>query len=52
MRFSIIAALLLATAAAQSGGLRDSTLDRLTKVNRFAFGGIGYAGVISQGEKD
>jgi hypothetical protein len=52
MRLWIITALLLAAAAAQSGGSSDSTFERLAKVDRFAFGGIGYAGVISQGEKD
>jgi hypothetical protein len=52
MRLWIITALLLAAAAAQSGGSSDSTFERVAKVDRFAFGGIGYAGVISQGEKD
>jgi hypothetical protein len=52
MRLLILAAVLLGTAASQSGGPSDSTFERLAKVERFAFGGIGYAGVISQGEKD
>src|SRR5580704_6416248 len=52
MRLWIITALLLAAATAQSGGSSDSTFERLAKVDRFAFGGIGYAGVMSQGEKD
>jgi hypothetical protein len=30
----------------------DATFERLAKVERFAFGGVGYAGVISPGEKD
>jgi len=48
----LILAVLLGTATSQSGGPSDSTFERLAKVERFAFGGIGYAGVISQGEKD
>ena len=31
---------------------QDTVLDRLSKVERFAFGPTGYAGVISNGEKD
>jgi hypothetical protein len=30
----------------------DPTFDRLAKVDIFAFGGIGYAGMTSPGEKD
>ena len=30
----------------------DAVLSRLAHVNQFAFGGIGYAGVTSPGEKD
>jgi hypothetical protein len=30
----------------------DPVFERLAKVDRFAFGGIGVAGTISQGEKD
>jgi hypothetical protein len=30
----------------------DAVLDRLSKVERFAFGPTGYAGVTSEGEKD
>ena len=42
----------LMVAGAQAGEPRDPTFERLAKVEVFAFGGIGYAGVISQGEKD
>ena len=31
---------------------QDAVLDRLSKVEQFAFGPTGYAGVISEGEKD
>lgn len=31
---------------------QDTVLDRLSKVERFAFGRIGFAAVISSGEKD
>lgn len=30
----------------------DATLDRLATVHLFAFGGVGFANVVSQGEKD
>lgn len=30
----------------------DTVLDRLAKVERFSFGGVGFAGIISPGEKD
>ena len=30
----------------------DTVLERLAKVQLFAFGGVGYAGVMSSGEKD
>ena len=39
-------------ASAQAGEPVDATFERLAKVDRFSFGGIGYAGVTSQGEKD
>lgn len=47
-----MAVLLLLAATAQAGVAADSTIERLAKVDRFAFGGIGYAGTTSQGEKD
>jgi hypothetical protein len=37
---------------AHAGDSVDPVMDRLAKVGQFAFGGTGYAGVISQGEKD
>jgi len=37
---------------AHAGDSVDPVSDRLAKVDRFAFGGTGYAGVISSGEKD
>ncbi|MGA7684229.1 MAG: hypothetical protein WCA58_04380 [Terriglobales bacterium] len=46
--FLIVAIVSVASAQAFS----DATLDRLTKVEIFAFGPIGYAGITSQGEKD
>ena len=30
----------------------QSSVDRLAKVEHFAFGGVGFAGVMSEGEKD
>jgi hypothetical protein len=30
----------------------DATFERLAKVSTFAFGGVGFAGTISEGEKD
>jgi hypothetical protein len=52
MRLPIIALVLLAVGVARAGGPSDSVFERLAKVDRFAFGGVGYAGTISQGEKD
>jgi hypothetical protein len=52
MRLWIIAAVLLAAVIAQAGEPSDSTFERITKVDRFAFGGIGYGRITSQGEKD
>jgi hypothetical protein len=52
MRLWIILAVLLLAAIAQAGEPADSTIERLAKVDRFAFGGIGFAGITSQGEKD
>jgi hypothetical protein len=40
MKLSIIAAVLIATATVQAGEPSDSTFERITKVHRFAFGGI------------
>jgi hypothetical protein len=30
----------------------DPIVDRMAEVNLFAFGGVGFAGVISEGERD
>lgn len=43
---------LLFTAFAQAETPVDPVLDRLSKVGVFAFGGVGFAGVTSEGEKD
>ena len=51
MKSLLIVAMLLSAAIAQSGEPVDSTLERLATIDRFAFGGIGYAGTTSQGEK-
>ncbi len=52
MKLWIIAVLLLAVAVGQAESPSDSVLERLSKVEQFAFGGTGYSGVNSQGEKD
>lgn len=52
MRIWLIAGMFLAAAIAQVGQPVDSTFERLSKIDRFAFGPTGYAGVTSQGEKD
>jgi len=52
MRLWIFLAMLVLTASARAGEPTDRAVERLAKIDRFAFGGIGYAGVTSQGEKD
>jgi hypothetical protein len=52
MKPMVLAVLLALVSIAYAGDPVDPVLDRLAKVERFAFGGTGYAGVISQGEKD
>jgi hypothetical protein len=52
MRLWIAAAVLVVVGSAQAGESIDSIFNRLAKVDQFAFGPTGYAGVISQGEKD
>jgi len=52
MRIWILAVSLLFVSIASAGDSVDPVLERLAKVDRFAFGGTGYAGVISSGEKD
>jgi hypothetical protein len=51
VRFYVIAVLFFAIIA-QAGEPADAVLERLAKVEQFAFGPTGYAGVISRGEKD
>jgi hypothetical protein len=48
---SVVAMLFLASIA-QAEEPNDTTFYRLTKVDTFAFGGVGIAGVTSHGEKD
>lgn len=52
MRISILAVSLMFVSIAHAGESVDPVMDRLAKADRFALGGTGYAGVISQGEKD
>ena len=52
LKLWIITILLLTTGIAVGQEPFSSIFDRLAKVERFAIGGVGYAGVISQGEKD
>src|SRR6188474_195330 len=55
-RFLIFFCLSAAFASAQEPrlgkGRPDLTMKRLAAVDRFAFGGVGFAGVISEGETD
>ena len=52
MRLWVAVAVLVAVGIVQAGESIDAIFNRLVKVDRFAFGPTGYAGVISQGEKD
>ena len=45
-------AIVLLSGMAQAADSVDATLDHLAKIEYFAFGGVGYAGVTSPGEKD
>ena len=49
MKLWLLAAILLFAVPLTA---EDTVLDRLSKVEQFAFGPTGYAGVISEGEKD
>jgi hypothetical protein len=51
-RFLLLAGLLIVFASGIGQSQQNRELDRLAHVDRFAFGDVGYAGVISQGEKD
>jgi hypothetical protein len=48
----ILTTLVLSVAMAHAHDSDDPVLARLAKVVQFAFGGTGYAGIISQGERD
>jgi hypothetical protein len=48
----ILTTLVLSVPMAHAHDSDDPVLARLAKVGRFAFGGAGYAGIISQGERD
>jgi hypothetical protein len=52
MKLWMVLVVLMSAASAQPSEPVDSTFERLAKVDRFAFGGIGYAGFTSQGERD
>ena len=52
MRTWILTVSLILVSLAHAGDSVDSVLDRLAKVDRFAFGGTGFAGVTSKGETD
>jgi len=52
MRLVMLLALLMTHAVAQTNATPDAVFDRLVKVHMYAFGGVGFAGTISQGEKD
>jgi hypothetical protein len=52
MRIWLLGLSLLFVRIAYGGDSVDPVLERLAKVDRFAFGGTGFAGVISSGEKD
>lgn len=52
MKTLIVFAVVLSATVALAGEATDPTFDRLAKVDIFAFGGIGYAGMTSPGEKD
>jgi hypothetical protein len=51
MKILIVFSVLLCANLTHAGGA-DLILDHLSKVDIFAFGGIGYAGTISRGERD
>ena len=52
MKLWMVLVVLMSAVSAQPSEPVDSTFERLAKVDRFAFGGIGDAGITSQGEKD
>ena len=52
MKTWILAASLIFVSIDHGGDSVDLAFERLAKIERFAFGGTGYAGVTSQGEND
>jgi hypothetical protein len=52
MTLTLIPAVLLSALGLFAADSHDKAMDRLLKVEHFAFGGVGFAGVTSQGEKD
>jgi hypothetical protein len=52
MKLWMVLVVLMSAVSAQPSEPVDSTFERLAKLDRFAFGGIGDAGITSQGEKD
>ena len=52
MRFWILVSAILAGSLAHGEESFNQVFTRLAKVDQFAIGGVGFAGVISQGEKD
>jgi hypothetical protein len=52
VRAWVFAIVLLGMASAQQDSSVDAAFDRLAHVDRFALGGIDFAGITSQGEKE
>ena|SRR5579883_2679455 len=52
MRLAILLTLLLSAGITQAQGPADAVFDRLSKTSLFAFGSVGVAATISQGEQD
>jgi hypothetical protein len=52
MTRSLVSAFLLGTLSLFAADSHDRAVESLLKVPQFAFGGVGFAGVTSEGEKD
>ena len=52
MRLAMVLALLVASGFAQTANASDPVFDRLVKTHMYAFGRVGFAATITQGEKD
>ncbi len=52
VNFWLVILCLVIAGIARSAESSDTIVDRLAKVDLFAFGGVGFAGVISPGEKE